>query len=521
VDERRRVSLVWLIPLVALLSAAWLGYRAYVGQGPLVSITFQTAEGLEAGRTRVRFKDVDIGVVEAIELTSDLSRVQVHARLASHLNDLLNDKTRFWVVRPRLSRGQVSGLETLLGGTYIGADLALEGVPQRAFDGLESPPIVTATEPGKVFTLHADALNSLAEGSPVQYRGIEVGRVVGYQLRDEQGVEIQVFVHAPHARQVGANTRFWNVSGVGLSLDAGGIRLNTESLASVLLGGIAFGTPPGMSVGEPAAERADFRLFAGQQAAMARSYGQRETWQLMFAGSVRGLLPGAPVELRGIRVGEVVDVRLQLDSSSLQTDVPVTIAIEPDRLGLGDDAGPGGGQSAASRKLWDRLVANGLRAEIKTANLLTGALYVELDFHPEGAPREIVWDAEVPRLPTVPTALDELRGLLSSLARLPLDRMGKDLGKSLEAIHQTLSSTQAVLQRLDQETIAELGRTMAQTRTTLAGLEKVLEPHSPLQAEAQRVLKELGSAARSLRIMADYLERHPEALIRGKGAVTP
>jgi len=217
----------------------------------------------------------------------------------------------------------------------------------------------------------------------------------------------------------------------------------------------------------------------------------------------------------------VVDVRLQLDSSSLQTDVPVTIAIEPDRLGLGDDAGPGGGQSAASRKLWDRLVANGLRAEIKTANLLTGALYVELDFHPEGAPREIVWDAEVPRLPTVPTALDELRGLLSSLARLPLDRMGKDLGKSLEAIHQTLSSTQAVLQRLDQETIAELGRTMAQTRTTLAGLEKVLEPHSPLQAEAQRVLKELGSAARSLRIMADYLERHPEALIRGKGAVTP
>jgi paraquat-inducible protein B len=521
IDERRRVSLVWLIPLVALLSAIWLGYRAYVEQGPLVGITFQTAEGLEAGKTRVRFKDVDIGVVEAIELMPDLSRVQVRARLASHLGNLLNDKTRFWVVRPRLSRGQVSGLETLLGGTYIGADLALEGVPQREFDGLESPPIVTATEPGKVFRLHANALNSLAEGSPVQYRGIEVGRVVGYRLHDEQGVEIQVFVHAPHDAQVGANTRFWNVSGVGLSLDAAGIRLNTESLASVLLGGIAFGTPPGMPLGEPAAERADFRLFAGEQAAMSRSYGQRETWQLIFAGSVRGLLPGAPVELRGIRVGEVIDVRLELDSMNLQTDVPVTIAIEPERLGLRVDASNAGDPSGSRRELWDRLVANGLRAQIKTANLLTGALYVDLDFYPEGAPREIVWAAEVPRLPTVPTALDELRGLLSSLARLPLDTIGEDLGKSLEAMHQTLSSTQAVLQRLDRDTIAEVNRTMVQTRTTLVGLEKLLEPQSPLQSEAHRVLKELGSAARSLRIMLDYLERHPEALIRGKAAVAP
>lgn len=244
VDDRRRVSLVWLIPLVAVLAALWLGYRTYTQQGPLVSITFLTAQGLEAGKTRVRFKDVDVGVVEAIELTRDLSKVRVRVRLSAQVENFLNDATRFWVVRPRLSRGQVSGLETLVGGSYIGVDLSTEGGARREFLGLETPPIVTATEPGKTFTLHADTLGSLAEGSPVQYRGIEVGRVVGYALREQDGVDIQVFVHAPHDAKVRTDTRFWNASGVGLSLDANGIRLNTDSLAAILLGGIAFGTPP-------------------------------------------------------------------------------------------------------------------------------------------------------------------------------------------------------------------------------------------------------------------------------------
>ncbi|MCG6966872.1 MAG: MlaD family protein [Chromatiaceae bacterium] len=517
-DERRRVSLVWLIPLVALVSAIWLGYRAYEQQGPLVSISFRTAEGLEAGKTRVRFKDVDVGVVEAIELTPDLGKVQVRVRLAANVGHFLNDQARFWVVRPRLSGGRVSGLETLLGGTYIGADFALDGVERRVFEGLETPPIVTATQPGKVFTLHAASLGSLSEGSPVRFRGIEVGRVVGYALREQGGLDVQVFVDAPHDAQVGVNTRFWNVSGVGLTLDASGIRLNSDSLASILLGGIAFGTPDGTGPGEPAVEGAGFQLFASEDLAMERRFLQREMWQLAFTGSVRGLLPGAPVELRGIRIGDVRDVQLRLDMNDLETQIPVTIAIEPGRLGIAPAVGAQDGAQSANRALWDRLVANGLRAQIKTANLLTGALYVDLDFYPDDAPREIVWDEGLPRLPTVPTALDELRGLLTRLARLPLDRMGDDLGKSLAALHQTMESTNALLQRLDRETVSELSKTLEQTRVTLVGLEKVLAPNSPLQAEASRVLRELGAAARSFRIMADYLERHPEALIRGKGA---
>lgn len=518
VDTRSRVSLVWLIPLVAVLAAAWLGYRTYVEQGPLVSISFQTAEGLEAGKTRVRYKDVEIGQVETIELSRDLSRVVVHARLSRNVEGFLTENTRFWVVRPRFSGGQVSGLTTLVGGAYIGVDLTDAGESRRDFQGLESPPVVTATEPGHTFTLHAATLGSLAVGSPVHYRDIEVGRVIAYKLLEPEagsdaaaGVEIQVFIHAPHHAKVRSNTRFWHASGVGLSLDASGIRVNTESLAALLLGGISYGTPPDLDPGAAVDDDTVFRLYPNRQLAEERQYSRRETWRLEFEGSVRGLNPGAPVEFRGIRIGQVREVRLEFDAPSQATRIPVLVEIEPERLGLSATAEP-----AAERQLWDRLVAGGLRAQLKTGSLLTGALYVDLDFYPDDPPRPIAWDAGSPLLPTVPTPLDELRSLLTRLSRLPLDRMGEDLSSSLSALRDTLEQTRAVLQRLDGETAPELTRTLVQTRKTLESAQKVLTPGSPLQSEAQRVLHELGAAARSLRIMADYLERHPEALIRGK-----
>jgi paraquat-inducible protein B len=519
-DDRRRVSLVWLIPLVAVLAAVWLGYRSYVQQGPLVTLSFQTADGLQAGKTRVRFRDLDVGLVETIELSADLSRVKVRARMDGHVAEYLNDKTRFWVVRPRLSGSEISGLGTLVGGTYIGVDLSIDGEPQRAFEGLETPPIITAAEPGRTFTLRVAALGSLSVGSPVHYRGIEVGRVIGYELQEPFGVNVQVFVHAPHDAKVGANTRFWNVSGLQLSLDATGIRLNTDSLASMVLGGIAFGVPPDTEVGAPAGEGAEFLLYPTRQSALERRYERRQDWLLAFAGSIRGLLPGAPVELRGIRVGEVKAVQLKLDATGKETPIPVTVSIEPERLGLQAAALHGDAQ-VAERELWTQLVRNGLRAQLKTGNLITGALYVDLDFYPDDPPREIVWGDGVPELPTVSTPLDELRGLLTRLARLPLDRMGDDLSQSLAALRETTQATNTLLTRLDQETVSELTKTLEQTRKTLLGAEKMLAPNSSLQAEAQRALRELTAAARSFRIMADYLERHPEALIRGKGDVKP
>lgn len=513
-DTQRRISLVWLIPLVALLTALWLGYRAYTQQGPLVTITFQSAEGLEAGKTRVRFKDVDIGLVEAIDLSPELDRVLVRARLNQPMGRFLNQRARFWVVRPRLSQGQVSGLSTLVGGAYIGADLANGDGRQTHFVGLEMPPIVTAAESGAAYTLLTDTLGSLGEGSPVFHRGIEVGRVVAYALRADQRIAIQIFVRAPHDAAIGEQTRFWNVSGVGLSMDASGLRLDTESLASLLRGGIAFATPDADAPAAQAPQGSEFELFSNQQAALANRYEHRESWQLAFTGSVRGLVPGAPVEFRGIPIGEVTAIELRLDIEQRSAELPVTIAIEPARLGQTDDAI---GDSSERRRFWDDLVAKGLRAQLKTGNLITAARYVEFDFHPEDASQTIDWDGEPPRLPSMPTPFDELTELAGKLARMPLERMSSDLADSLRALRDTTRATNNLLARLDRETATELNATLAQTRTTLAAMEKTLAPNSPLQSEAHRVLRELGNAARSLRIMSDYLERHPEALLRGKG----
>ena len=372
---------------------------------------------------------------------------------------------------------------------------------------------MAAEERGRSFVLEAATLGGIGEGSPVLYRGIEVGRVVAYKLGGDDRIEIQVFVESPHDTRVTDATRFWNSSGVGLALDARGVRLESGSLTTVLLGGIAFGQPAGAGPGEPAANGARFPLFAGEDAAFEPVFAERELWQVEFDGSVRGQLAGAPVEWRGIRVGEVVEVRLQLDGEEGVAGIPVTLAIEPGRLGMapGED----------HRAVWNDLVERGLRAQLKTGNLLSGALFVDLDFYPEDAPRGIDWAAATPRLPSVPTALDELRAVLGRIARLPLDRMGEDLAQSLAALRDTMQATNALLARLDRETASELTETLEQTRATLASLDRLLKPNSPLQTDASRAFQELAAAARSLRIMADYLERHPEALIRGKGGATP
>lgn len=518
VDDSRRISLVWLIPLVTLLAAIWLGFHSYQQRGPLVTIMFETAEGLEAGRTRVNFKDVEIGVVETISLSPDLKRVRVRARLSVDIGRYLNDRTRFWVVRPRLSSGGISGLETLVGGTYIAADLAAEGEETLWFEGLEVPPTVTASESGRTIQLSAERLGSVKLGSPVQYRGIEVGRVVGFDLGDDDSISVQVFIKAPHDDRIGENTRFWNVSGISLKLDANGVSLSADSLASILLGGVAFANPRGHGMGAVVAEDRVFHLFGDEQSAFAESYPLRERWELDFVGSVRGLVPGAPVEFRGIRIGEVLDVDIRLEADRASARVPVNIAIEPQRLGLQPRPDSDGSFSVPQREFWDELVDNGLRAQLKTGSLLSGSLYVDLDFYPQDEPQAVDWRSGVPRLPTVPTALDELRALMTRLARLPLDDMVQDLGTSLTALRGTMKATNALLQRLDRETASELAKTLQQTRVTLKELDRFLKPNSPLQLEAQRALQEFGSAARSLRIMADYLERHPEALIRGKGA---
>ena len=517
VDQRRGISLVWLIPLVAALSAAWLGYHSYQARGPLVTIAFETAEGLESGKTRVRFKDVDVGVVEQIKLAPDLSRVHVRARIDPDLAPRLNDKTLFWIVRPRLSGTSVSGLGTLLGGIYIAADFDPDGTaPRRNFEGLEVPPVVAGDQPGTRFELAADDLDRLQVGSPLVSRGIEVGQVVDFGL-DEDGVIVGVFVKAPHDRQVGLNTRFWLNPAAEFALEDDGLTLETGSLVTLLVGSLSMGVLGDSGAGgKPDAEHR-FQLYPTREGALARQSAVTDVWEVDFDGSVRGLALGAPVELRGIPVGKVTDIRLSLDVDQAAASIPVRLAFEPYRLGIGEAGDDDAAISEASRSLLRELVRRGLRAQLRTGNLLSGSKFIDLDFYRDAPIVEVAMTDGVPILPSVPTPLDELNALVTQLSRLPVEAIGEDLVASLTALRETTDATGDLLRRLDRETASELNATLEQTRTTLASLDRFLKPNAPLQAEAQKMLREFTAAARSLRIMADYLERNPDALLRGKG----
>lgn len=536
VVARSRVSIVWLIPIIALIVGGWLAYKTYSEQGPAIQIRFDSAAGLEAGKTKVKFKDVDVGEVVSIIVSDDLKHVLVRARLVAGAEKYLTGGTRFWVARPRVSAGRVSGLETLLSGAYIAIDPVTEGEPARDFVGLDDPPLFSIAESGRQFVLRADSGGSLNAGSPIYYRAIQVGQVVGFELdADGKAVNIKVFVAAPHDRLVLTTTRFWNASGVDFKLTAEGVQVDTESLWSVLIGGIAFDNPESLEgVGTPADENQYFPLYASREQAHETIYLAKARYLLFFDGSVRGLEVGAPIMLRGIKIGEVLDIKLKFNTQDFSFLIPVLVEIEPERIGLIGDP-----TALERQNVMARLVENGLRGQLKSGSLLTGQLYIDLDFHPD-APKAILASyGDYSVLPTVQAPLDALTNkandFLDSLLAFPLEEIGKDLSATIAGVRAIATSDQlkgAVAElelllkqlretahSLDRDAIPELSATLRQARTTLEGLDGMIAPDSTLYNEIKRTLDELATAARSVGSMADYFERHPEALIQGKGGL--
>ena len=494
VSTRRRPSIVWLIPLVAAVVGAFVAWRTFADRGPEIEIAFETAEGLEAGKTPIKYKEVEVGVVEGIQLRGDLHGVHVTARMVKSFEPYLNQGTRFWVVRARVTGGQVMGLGTIFSGSYIAVDPAREGHRAREFTGLETPPVVTADEAGKHFMLRSRRAGAVDVGTPVLFRKIKVGEVVASEL-DESGdfVSIQIFVNAPNDARVNSGSRFWNASGVDVSLSADGVEVNVESLASLLIGGIAFDTPSD-ATGPPAPDGSRFTLYENQAATRREVYTQKARYVAYFDTSVRGLQTGAPVEFRGIPIGEVRDIKLEYHPDKQEFLIPVVIEIEPERI-----ANLGMVDPATRREALDRLVKQGLRAQLASGNLLTGQLIVQLDFHENVKPAEIVWSEPYPEIPTVPAALEEITAsvqhLVKRLEQLPLD----DVMRSMSG---TMQAAQAAL---------------AQAQQTLATASALVGPDSPANSELRRALVELSDAARSVGLAAEQIQQQPNSLLFGKG----
>lgn len=523
--RRFRIPLVWIIPLVAALIGVFLAVRSYYEQGPTITIQFDTGTGLEPGKTRIKYRDVDVGQITAVALAEDGSHVLATAQLAREAARLLVNDTRFWVVSARVSGGSVSGLDTLLAGAHVGMDVGKSAEPRRQFVALREAPVVSFDVPGRSFSLEADNLGSIGVGTPVFYRRIQAGQVTSYKL-DEQGkhLDIQVFVQAPYDRFVTANSRFWNASGVDVKLSAEGVQVNTESATSILTGGLAFQTPEG-DADEAVPKGHVFRLFRNRDEALKQPNINAHTYLLRFHESVRGLSVGAAVDFRGIQVGEVTAIHPAFHARSADLELLVEVAIFPNRLQArtGQSQAPYAGKDFRNkdfRAFIDRLIASGMRAQLRNGNLVTGQLYVALDFFPAAGPGRADWSQTPPQLPTQRGSLEELQTTLlrvvERIDKLPLDAIGKDTQKAIASLGRTLDEVEALVKRLDGLANGEVRDTLIEARSAIADTRKLLSSDAPLQQDLRASLQELSRAAQALRHLADSLDRHPEALLRGK-----
>ncbi|PMS23161.1 mammalian cell entry protein [Trinickia dabaoshanensis] len=507
-------SLVWLVPLIAALVGIALVAKSVIARGPTITISFSTAEGLEPGKTKVKYKDVDIGSVKTIRLSRDHSRVLVSVQLTKEAEDFAVEDTRFWIVRPRIGTSGVTGLGTLLSGAYIGVDAGRSHESQSDFVGLEKPPAVTGDQKGRRFSLHGASLGSIDIGSPIYYRRVQVGQVVGFSLdRDGTGVSIDVFVDAPYDQYVGINSRWWHASGVDLRLDSNGLKLNTQSLATVIIGGLAFQSPPGEPIGTEAPDNTVFSLASTESDAMRAPDGPPLTVVMNFNQSLRGLSVGATVDFRGIELGEVTGIGIKYDPKARDFTMPVTMNLYPDRLGSRFRESIEHGGQEAGRQLLRTLVKHGLRGQLRTGNLLTSQLYVALDMFPKAAPATFDAERNPLELPTVPNALEELQVQVADIARkldqIPFDQISKNL-------NGTLQSANGLFKQLDTQLAPQARETLAAAQRTFGAAQSTLQQDSPLQSDMHQALTQLTQTLQTLNALADYLERHPESLLRGK-----
>jgi len=552
--RRTRVSVVWIIPILAAVVALGIAIQRIVTEGPTITIVFKSAEGIEAGKTFVKYKDVNIGQVTEVRLTDGFGKVEVTAKIDKSAAGLMVEDAKFWVVEPRVTLSGVSGLGTLLSGNYIGLQPGKSDQSRRQFTALDVPPFV-ADQPGRQFVLKADDLGSLGIGAPIYYRRLPAGQVVGYDLAaDGKGVTITVYVNAPYDKYVTPETRFWNASGIDVSVGAAGLEVRTEGLVALLAGGLAFDRPAFLAATEPAPADAAFTLHRDRASAMKQPESITVRYVLYFDETVRGLSAGAPVLLFGLPAGEVIDVGLDIDPATMVIRPRAYISFFPERLiaRLSPQQHAGGrAMATASREtriafLRRAVEERGMRAQLRSGNLLTGQLFVAFDHFPDAPKPKIDWTKDPLELPVVPSTVADLEGrlhgILAKLDNLPFEAIGKELQKDLTALGQTLDGANKLLSDVDTALMpglkttvegasrlvsnvdADLKTTLEELRRAITSADQVLKStdatlvgtNAPAQQEIRDALQEIVRAARSVRVLADYLERHPESLIRGK-----
>lgn len=495
-----RISLVWLIPIIAAVVGIWIGVTTIHNQGPTITITFKSAEGLEAEKTKIRYHGLDVGTIMAIRLSPDRQTVVATAKMNPGTDNFFVQDSSFWVVRPQISGANISGLSTLISGAYVGMEIGKSDESSRNFIALDEPPMEAEGVRGRFYTLTTPELDSLTKGTPVYFRRLQAGQVVSYQLdKSGQFLNVRIFIQEPYDRFITSETRFWTASGLNVSLSASGLQVQTESLLSILVGGVAFETPETNTESPPAAANASFTLYKDRNEAFRPPAVNPQTYVIVFKQSIRGLTIGAPVEFEGIPIGEVKDFQAQLDTKTYQFSVPVTVQVDPARFGLKlIGIRPDQETDGERQQFLNALIARGLRAQLQSGSLITGSRYISLEFVPDAPPVTIDWSQNPPELPAIQGAMESLEDNLAGVAKKLNSMPFKDIGDNL---NKTLVTAQG---------------TLTNANDLLINASRLVGPGSTLDVQLGDTLNQVGGAAQAISLLADYLERHPEALIRGK-----
>jgi paraquat-inducible protein B len=528
-NKRFRISIVWIIPILAAVVALGIGIQRLRNEGPTITLVFKNAGGLEAGKTFIKYKDVTIGLVTTVQLASDYSTVLVTAQIAKHAAGLMVEDAKFWVVQPTVSLSGISGLSTLLSGQYIGFQAGASTKQERRFIALDVPPMIT-DQPGRRFRLKARTLGSVGVGAPIYYRSVNVGQVVAYRLASGGGsLEITLFVNAPYDKYVTSETRFWNASGIEVSAGANGVNVRTESLVSVLVGGLSFDVPDFLPPAEAAKADTEFTLYQDRATAMTQPDALERRFVLYFDQSLRGLSVGAPVTLFGLTVGRVAEVGLTFDAATTSFRPRALITFYPERLVArlsSQDQAAGKSLTAMPLEARNRAIRHlvedrGLRAELQTGSLLTGELYVGFEYFPNATKVKLDLSADPLELPVAPggvaTIEAKLTSILTKVDNMPLDAMGADIKKLLATLNQTLKDTDVLINGADAQWVPAGTQTIAALHQAIADADRsLLGKDAGATQDMRDTLQEVTSAARSIRVFIEYLERHPETFVRGK-----
>ena len=520
VQKVKNWSPVWIFPIVTALIGAWILFYHYSHQGPVVTLITTNAEGIEGGKTTIKSRSVDVGVVESATLTDDLTHVEITARLNAGMEKLLHGDSVFWVVKPQVGREGISGLGTLLSGAYIELQPGKKGAQPEQYQLLDSPPLAPPDAKGIRVILDSKKAGQLSPGDPVLFRGYRVGSVETSTFdTQKRTISYQLFINAPNDRLVTSNVRFWKDSGIAVDLTSAGMRVEMGSLTTLFGGGVSFDVPEGIDLGTPVSEKTAFTLFDDQRSIQESLYTDHIDYLLFFKDSIRGLQAGAPVEFRGIRIGTVSKVPAMMPGMEQALDndyrIPVLIRIEPERLASQL------GEMPDMKSHINELLKSGLRGSLKTGNLVTGALYIDMDFYPKAPPiTGIRKYAGYEIIPTVSGGLAQIQqrlmDTLDKINNLPLNPMIEQATNSLNETQRTMRRLQTTLDNLNkitasqsaQQLPADMQNTLRELNRSMQGFQPGSAAYNKMVADMQRldqVLRELQPVLKTLNTKSNAL----------------